>query len=269
MAEDSTIIQNTGAVSQQTVKSKRDIALERLKARHPDVDYPDDDAVFGAINDDYDADQEALSGYKDNEKALSDMLSADPRAAALLKSMKKGGNPWTELIRQFGDDAIDWLSDPEHADEVAAAQQEYLDNITKGNKLEEEYHENMQKSLAILDDLDKEFGEETTNELVGKLISVANDVIQGKITKEAIGMFRLAANHDKDVEDAAHEAEVRGRNANITKNLRLKKKGDGTADLDGAGAERQPNRAEPDLGALGGQRRSIWEVGNEKRTHMQ
>lgn len=268
MAEESSLNQNAGAAQQRTVKSKRDIALERLKVRHPDTDYPDDEAVFGALNEDYDADQAEMSGYKDNEKALSDMLAADPRVAALMKSMKKGGNPWTELIRQFGDDAIDWLSDPDHADEVAAAQQEYLDKITEGNKLEEEYNENMKKSLVVLDDFDKEFGEETTNKLVGQLISVANDVIQGKFTKEALDMFRLAANHDQDVEDAAHEAEVRGRNANIAKNLRLKKKGDGTADLEGAGAEHRRSMPDADLGALGAQKRSIWEVGNEKRIHM-
>lgn len=257
--------QSAGAAASQSVKSKRDLALERLKQRHPDVDYPDDESMYGAINDDYDADQQTLEGYKNNEKALSDMFASDPRTAEFLKNWKNGENPWTSLVREFGDDAVDYLTDPDNAEEVAKAQEDYLKKVTEGNKLQEEYEENMRKSLDVFDDFEQEFGEDTTNEIISKLLAVANDVIRGKFTKEALEMFRLAGSHDQDVADAAHEGEVKGRNANITKNIRLKKAGDGTADLDGKSAEVERKGAEPDLGALGRERNDIWAAGNEKR----
>lgn len=269
MADNISTGQNAGAAQQQTVKTKRDLALERLKARHPENDYADDEAIYGAINDDYDEDQKTIEGYKANEKAMSDMMSADPRSAVFLQGMKNGKNPFVELVRNFGDDMVDFLSDPDSAEEVAGAQEEYLKRVSEGNKLKEEYDKNMEESLKVFAQMDKEFGEEATDELVGKLMVVANDVIRGKFTKETLDLFRMAKNHDQDVADAAHEGEVRGKNSKHLKNLELRKKDDGTADLDSANADAQKTDNLPDLGALGraARRGNIWERGGEKRTH--
>lgn len=270
MANNTNVTQDAGAATQQSVKTKRDLALERLKSRHPDTDYADDEAIYGAINDDYDADQKAIEGYKANEKAMSDMMSADPRSAVFLQGMKNGKNPFVELVRNFGDDMVDYLSDPESADEVAAAQEDYLKRVSEGNKLSEEYDKNMKESLKVFDQMDREYGEDVTDELVSKLMIVANDIIRGKFTKETLDLFRLAQNHDQDVADAAHEGEVRGKNSKYHKNLELRKKGDGTADLDSAPAESPKTDEQPDFGALGraARRGNIWERGGGiKRTH--
>ena len=70
--------------------------------------------------------------------------------------------------------------------------------------------------------------------------------------------------------DAAHEGEVRGKNTKHVKDLELRKKGDGTADLDSANAETKPTDNLPNLGALGraSRRGNIWERGNEKRIRI-
>lgn len=266
---DNTTTQNAGAATQQATKTKRDLALERLKVRHPETDYADDEAIYGAINNDYDEDQKALEGYKANEKAMSDMMSSDPRSATFLQAMKGGKNPFTEMVRNFGDDMVDYLSDPENADEVAKAQDDYLKRVAEGNKLTEEYDKNMEESLKVFAQMDEEFGEETTDELVGKLMVVANDVIRGKFTKETLDLFRLAQNHDRDVADAAHEGEVKGKNSKHLESLQLRKKGDGTANLDSANAEARPTDNQPDFGALGRMARkgNIWERGGERRIH--
>ena len=39
MDENTNIEQNAGAAKQQDTKTKRDLALERLKTRHPDTEY--------------------------------------------------------------------------------------------------------------------------------------------------------------------------------------------------------------------------------------
>lgn len=262
--------QIVGENTQQAVKTKRDLALDRLKKRHPEAEYGDDESIYGAINDDYDEDQRAIEGYKANEKAMSDMMTSDPRSAALLQSMKSGKNPWTELVRNFGDDAIDYFTDPENAEEVGEAQAEYLKRVAEGNKLDEEYKKNMEASLSVFEQMDKEFGEELTNELISKMFVVANDVIRGRFTKEALDMFRLASSHDKDVEEAAHEGEVKGRNANITKHMRLKKKDDGTADLDSAVADGNEENGQRPKTALDkmSSGASIWKRGGEKRISM-
>ncbi len=263
--------QNAGAATQQATKTKRDLALERLKSRHPDTEYQDDESIYGAINDDYDSDQKTIEGYKANEKALADMMSADPKSAVFLQAMKQGKNPWLELVRNFGEDAIDYFSDPDNTDDIAAAQSDYLKKVTEGDKLEEEYNKNMPESLEVFDKFEEKYGEDTTNEVIGEIIVDANNVMQGKFTEEMLTMRLNAKNHDKDVEDAAHEGEVRGKNSKHIKNLELRQKGDGTADLDSAPSDnRGSGDGQPDLGAIGRMTRkgNIWERGGEKRTRM-
>ena len=51
------------------VKSNRERYTERLKAKYPDREFADDEALFGQINDDYDGYDKELSGYKEREKS--------------------------------------------------------------------------------------------------------------------------------------------------------------------------------------------------------
>lgn len=240
-----------------TEKKEEEVKPEESESKPEDLEPVEED----------DADQKALEGYKKNEADMADMFGKDPRSASFLKSWRQGENPVQQLVKQYGEDFLDYLSDPEHADEIADAQSEYLKRVSDGNKLQEQYDKNMAQSLDVIDKFEEEYGEEVANELVAKLMAVANDVVMGKVTKDALDMFRLASAHDEDVEDARHEGEVKGRNANITKNIRLKKRGDGTPNLDGkpTGAGRQ-KKPMPDLGALGRDKKNIWELGNEKRT---
>lgn len=269
MANNTNNEQNVGAATQQATKTKRDLALERLRARHPESEYADDEAIYGAINDDYDADQKAIEGYKANEKAMSDMMSADPKAAVFLQAMKQGQNPWLELVRNFGDDAIDYFSDPDNAEDIAAAQAENLKKVSEGNKLEEEYNKNIEQSYGVFDKFEEEHGEEVTNEIIGKMMVDANNIIRGKFSEDMLAMYLKAKNHDADVADAAHVGEVKGKNSKHQERLKLKKKGDGTADLDSATADSKPTDNQPDLGAIGRMTRggNIWDRGNEKRYH--
>ncbi|MEB3373021.1 hypothetical protein SFC43_05030 [Bacteroides sp. CR5/BHMF/2] len=56
------------------VKSNRERYTDRLKAKYPDKEFADDEALFAQINDEYDGLDKELSGYKEREKALSDLL---------------------------------------------------------------------------------------------------------------------------------------------------------------------------------------------------
>ena len=108
------------------------------------------------------------------------------------------------------------------------------------------------------------------NDGIAQCFQTMRNVVTGKFTEEMITAFIKAKNHDTDVADAAHEGEVRGKNSKYVKNLELRKKGDGTADLDSANAESKPTDKQPNLGALGraSRRGNIWERGNEKRTRI-
>ena len=263
--------QNAGAAASQAVKTKRDIALEKLKARHPDTDYPDDEAIYGAIGADYDEDQKALAGYRENEKRMSDMMQKDPRNAAFLKAMMHGDtDPVLALVEEYGDDFLDYLSDPENQDKLNEARKKNLEKIAKSKELDKLYKLNIKKSLDMMDQYDAEHGEEATNDALTKYAQDVQDYLMGNIKKETLDTYRLAASHDADVEEAAHVAEVRGTNEGLKKQARLRKKGDGTPDLEGGGSPARDERKkmlEQDLGALetASSRPNIYEAGGFKR----
>ena len=237
------------------VKSNRERYTDRLKAKYPDKEFADDEALFAQINDEYDGLDKELSGYKEREKALSDLFASNPRSAAFLTDWRKGEDPIIGMIRKFGDDFKAALEDPEKQEALAAANKEYAERITKEKEFEE-----LQQEEGISDD--------EIDQAMEFLIGIMKDGLLGKFTRDSIQMAIKAIKHDSDVETASHEGEVKGRNSKIEEKLRKGSKSDGTANLAGKnGGGNAGSRQMPDLGAIsrydGAQ--NIWERGGEKR----
>lgn len=262
----------------QTTKSKRDLMLDRLKAKHPEGNFEDDEAIYGQIHDDYDdfdkdiKDRNAREEeMKAREAAFSELFTSDPRSSDFLKSWRDGGDPVIELIRQFGTDIKDAIDDPERLDEIAAANKEYLDRISQAKELEEQYQTNLAASLEALEkyQADNGLSDDEVDRIMEFLVTVMKNGILGIFSPESFDMALKAINHDADVAQAGHEGEVKGKNTKVEATLRKNKKSDGTAQLGGKNnsGNKLPKR---NLGALdrvsGG---SIFERGNEKRTKIQ
>ena len=126
-----------GGVTAPPTKSRRDTALERLKARYPDKSFDDDESMYGQMLDDYDAGVQELNGYKEREKAFSDLFTSDPRSAKFLTDWKNGKNPAVALVEMFGDDFVDELKDPDKQAELAQASKDFAERVAK----EKEYDE--------------------------------------------------------------------------------------------------------------------------------
>lgn len=249
-------------------KSKRDLLLQGMTERHPDRSYADDEELFGQINDDYADYDNQLQGYRDREKAMSDLFTSDERSAGILQKMRTGEDPVLYLVREFGPDIKERLDDPEFQSEVEAAGKEYKESIAANKKYEEEYSSNVQSTLEAIDAYQAENGlsDEEIDAILNNLSNIARDFVAGIINANTLKMVSDAINHDNDVATANHEGEVRGRNAKIDEKLRKASRGDGTTPMDGQnGAPRAAQRS--NMGALdrfdGGS--TIWERGGEKR----
>lgn len=258
-------------VEEQKVKSKRDSLLERLKGKHPDMPLADDEELYGRINDDYDELENGISGYKKREEELSNMFAADPRSASFLTSWRKGGDPTIELVRQFGSEIKDALDDPEKMEAIAEANKEYVERVAKSKELDEQYEKNLSQSLSDLEAYQKEkgFSDEEIDKGMEILSSIASDFILGKITSETLEMVFAALNHDADVEQAAIEAETRGKNTKIEEKLRKEKPQSGMpANLSGKNNSPKVPQKKQDLGVLDrydDNNANIYERGGEKR----
>lgn len=227
------------------ISGNRQKVYERMKGKYPDKNFDDDDVFFGAINDDYDGVVAENNGYKEREKAFSDMFSSDPRSAAFLTNWRKGEDPAVQLVRQFGTEIKDAIDDPERQEQIAAANKEYVERVAKEKGLEEEYQKNLAVSLQTLEDYQGKQGlsDEEIDQIMEFLVGIAKDGIMGKFSEESMEMARKAIMHDADVTTANEEGEVRGKNAKIEERLRKRQKNDGTAQLDGNnGQQRQLQR---------------------------
>lgn len=217
------------------VKSKRDLLTERLRAKYPDKDFSDDEAFYGQISDDFDNLGKELDGYKQREKAFSDMFTSDPRSAAFVTSWRKGEDPTIGLIRRFGPDIKEAIDNPDMQEEIAKANKEYVDRVTKSKSMEDEYNKNIANTLSYLEELSKDgqMKESDIDDAMELLIQIVHDGIVGKFSPETIDMAIKALHHDSDVEEAGHEGEVRGRNTKIDEKLAHSKKGDGIPAIGG------------------------------------
>ena len=252
------------------VKSNRDRYMERLKTKYPDKEFADDEALFGQTNDDYDSYDNELSGYREREKALSDLFASNPRSVAFLTDWRKGEDPIIGMVRKFGDDFKAALEDPEKQEALAAANKEFAERIAQEKEYEGEYQKNLNETLTTLETMQQDEGlsDEDIDSAMDFLVGIVRDGIMGKFTRESVAMALKAIRHDSDVEQADREGEVRGRNTKIEEKLRKGSKNDGTANLGSKnGGGKGGSREMPDLGVsdqnYGTQ--NIWERGGEKR----
>lgn len=204
----------------QVVKNGKQRVIDRMRAKKPDLNYDDEDALYGSINDDYDAYDGKLKGYKENEEKLLGAFNKDPRIASLFLAMTKGENPLLYLIDNFGQDDIRAaLDDPEMKEKIVEKQNAYLERQSKNSKLEEAAKKNITISLDALEEAKNELGcsDEDADKAFEMFAQIQEDAIVDKVTKDTWLMLLKGLNHDMDIENAAHEAEIRGRNAKIDK----------------------------------------------------
>lgn len=263
---------NTG---NQTPKTKRELALERMRAKYPEENFDDEEVLFERINgdyDDYDAQikerDATIDKYKKDEQTLSDMFMSDPKAAQFMSSWRNGEDPRIALIREFGDDIRDVLDDPKRQQEIAEANKEFAAKVAKNKELEKEYQSNLEQSLAYLDKLHDEDGvsDEEIDAIMTFIMTIVRDGMMGKFSPETIELAKKAVNYDNDVANAGEEGIIKGRNEKIEEKLRKRRQGDGVATLGGNGGAPEPKKM-PSLGALDKfDGEDIWKRGGEKRT---
>lgn len=246
--------------------TNKESLMARMKAKYPQENFDDEEVLFGRLNEDYDENEKSLEQYRKNEKALSDLFTSDPRSAAFLSGWKNGGDPVVMMIERFGDDFREALDDPEKVEKIKEAQKEYLGRIANEKKLDEEFEDNLKKSLKDLEKYAKDNGlsEDQVEGMYKKLSGVAGDYVSGIITSDTWDMIRKAMNHDEDVAVAAQEAEVKAKNAKIGE-AKLRQAPDMPPVLGGQGAVPEGSVREVE-GVLGRDGRDIWSVGGMKRT---
>lgn len=245
-------------VESQPVKSKKDLFRERMSKKYPDINFDDEEDLYGKMNDDYDKNDQEISRYKNNESKLNDMFSSDPRSANFMATWASNGDPVVAFVKNFGLELKDAIDDPEKQKELAEANQEYVDRISKNKDLEKQYNENLAKTCDDINKMQEKEG--ISDEEIGKatqlLADITNDMVIGKISPESIRIALKALNHDDDVKEAATQGEVKGKNAKIMDKIKTENKTDGVPAITGKGKEEKSIK--PNMGVLDRDQPDIW-----------
>lgn len=228
--------QETATVGGNPPKSRKELVRERLSVKYPDDNLDDEETMYGRIDDDYKKYEEDLNAYKGDADKLNEMLSSDPRSAVFLSSWSKGGDPAIELIRMYGDDIKDALDDPDKLEEIAKANSDFVKRVSEEKQFEEQYQQNLQESLNMIDKYQAEKGlsDEQIDELMSYLVGIMKDGVMGIFKPESLDLAMKAKNYDADMSMAQQEGEIRGRNAKIEEKLKKPSgMGDGLPNLGG------------------------------------
>lgn len=242
----------------QATKTKRDAFIERMKGRHPDSKYEDDEQLFGDVNGDYDDYENQIGTYKKNEEGISNLLTADPRSASFISNWAKGEDPAVQLIRTFGQtDLMDAINDPKKQEAIAAANKEFLDRVAKEKELEDMYQQNLDASLQNIQAYQQQSGlsDDEVDMGIKQLEQIASDAIVGKIAPETLELILKGQKHDADVQQAATDGEVKGKNTKIDLSLKKREKSGMPATLNSGNGQQPTKRIAPSG------RKSIWDVG--------
>ena len=98
------------------------------------------------------------------------------------------------------------------------------------------------------------------------LTDILSGMDKGQISEETLQQLVHAIHYDRDMAQAGHDGEVRGRNARIDEWLNQRHS---AADIHNLGNTATPSRPSPPLSVIGGltaaDRTTIWERGHEKR----
>lgn len=195
---------------------------------YPDIDMNDEEAYFGALNDENEKNSQnsqKLKDYEENEKRLGDAFDTDPRTAGLfLELTREGGKPLDYLIDHYGQEFVDAINDPDNAEfreKLAKKQQEELQRIADNEKNEDERADNLEASLDALTEAGQELGlsDDQLADVFKQFMQFTEDLINDKVSKEWWTIIAKGLSHDADVEQASVEGEVKGKNAKIKEKL--------------------------------------------------
>lgn len=233
----------------ETTKTRKQVFLEGLKGRNPELDMNDEEALYGAIGDEYASANERLKRFEDESSRLLELFSNDPVAGELFTQWAKGANPVLLLVEQYGDDFKAALEDPEMAKSVAERHKKWLERVAENRRLEDEANANLKETFDTLERLQSENGwsDEETQKIFEQANRIFMDGLVNRIAPETFIMISKAMNFDSAVRDAETTGEVRGRNAQIEERLRRDAAPSGMPPtLTGRGGdepERRPQRA--------------------------
>lgn len=201
-------------------ETKREAFRRRMAEREPDLNLDDEDAYYGYMDnmvteyDDYRTSSDAMRKNMDHSPALAEMFMAAREEESF--------DPVLWMVRNKGLDLDALRDDPEYAEKVTEAHNEWLAKRAKADEINEQAAANMPKSIEAIQAKAAELGltDEQADEIVGEIYQMGNDLTLGVIPVNIFEMLAKGKTYDKDIEEAREVGIAEGLETKVTDKLR-------------------------------------------------
>lgn len=201
-------------------ETKREAFRRRMAEREPNLNLDDEDAYYGYMDnmvteyDDYRTSSDAMRKNMDHSPALAEMFMAAREEESF--------DPVLWMVRNKGLDLDALRDDPDYAEKVTEAHNEWLAKRAKSDEINEQAAANMPKSIEAIKAKAAEMGltDEQADEIVGEIYQMGNDLTLGIIPVNIFEMLAKGKTYDKDIEEAREVGIAEGLETKVTDKLR-------------------------------------------------
>lgn len=219
----------------------RELLYERIRTKRPDAKYDDDEEEYYRQTMSMLDELEAKSGEYDkmSDKIMSRFRQNPDEAEAFLDYLDGASLP-AAIRRRMGDEALTMKEGDEGWDEYVKACEERTKQFDENRKALDKYMEDVKESDAAFTEFVKERGmnDEDAKKFQEVVVSIANDMAAGRISKDTLALLKRATDYDSDVAGAREQGKIDGKNEKIDiESKRMKGSGLPDANAGGTAAE--------------------------------
>lgn len=208
--------------------AKRQIWEENIRKKYPDNDFADEDALYEASMQGYDAEHDRNKQFAADNQRLYQLLTENPDVKNFISALVSGEGlgkalSYLQPLMDMDEDSDEYASYQEGINSRKAREAEADAAIA-------EFDRNMKESAEAL----KTFAEANgmDEDAVEEFVTFITDEIQqklfaGKIDMEFLEKFYRAFNYDADMAASEENGRIKGRNEAIEAKNKKLKKGDG------------------------------------------
>ena len=222
--EEQVEVVETGSVEEGQVqepapeRKPRELLYERIRTSRPDAKYDEDEEEYSRQAMSILDDLEGRAGQYDKmSEKMSARFNQNPEEAEAFLAYLDGASLPSAIRRYMGDEALVMKEGDEGWDEYQKAGKEREEQFASNRAALDQFMQNAQDSDVTMADFIAEAGldEEGAQNFKDLVVSIANDMSAGKITKDTLMLLNRAMNYEKDVEGSRDQGRVEGRNEKI------------------------------------------------------
>lgn len=222
--EEQVEVVNTGSVEEGQVqkpaaeRKPRELLYERIRTSRPDANYDEDEEEYSRQVMSMLDELEGKAGQFDQmSEKMSARFNKNPEEAEAFLAYLDGASLPSAIRRHMGDEALTMKEGDEGWEEYQKAGKEREEQFASNRAALDQFMQNAKDSDVTMSDFIAEAGldEEGAQNFKDLVVSIANDMSAGKITKDTLMLLNRAMNYEKDVEGSREQGRVEGRNEKI------------------------------------------------------